>query len=509
MDLSFKQLDYDRIMPVFFLLVCFIAFWPVFPTLMYRWGTGDDSYCYLVAPVAGYVCWEMRDRFRFNDFSWSPWGLGVIVAALAGMVLGELASIDTFLFVSLWGLVAGLTVVLYGSRAWLLRFPLFVLLFIVPMPPFLERILTFNFRLLASMLSVWFLRLLGVSVYREGNLIDLGISNFEVVDACSGMRYLLPLLLMSFLIGHFLLTGWWRKCLLVSLTIPVGIVANSFRIVVAAFMWSTGRGEYAEGIYHDIEGFLLFAVSGVLILSSALLIRKLGTAREVDPPRDPGVAARKDPRLPLVLMSAACLAVLGGGLVFRELPSSAIRLERSSFASFPAQIGDWHGKRKYMDDYTAKFLGADDYLSMTFKRANDPVTIELFIPYYEYQGSMHTAHVPRTCLLGSGWAIVDTTEHSVRLKSGEMLPSRQFIARKDEHRILSAYFFLQRGRVVLNPLLNKFYTVWDAITLGRTDGALVRVEAVVPPGMDVGDTRPVLDAFIGEIWEILPHFVPN
>jgi hypothetical protein len=58
------------------------------------------------------------------------------------------------------------------------------------------------------------LRVSGVSVFQDGNIIDLGITQLQVVDACSGLRYLIPLLLLGLLVGHFFSKGLWRRVVL-------------------------------------------------------------------------------------------------------------------------------------------------------------------------------------------------------------------------------------------------------------------------------------------------------
>jgi EpsI family protein len=82
------------------------------------------------------------------------------------------------------------------------------------------------------------------------------------------------------------------------------------------------------------------------------------------------------------------------------------------------------------------------------------------------------------------------------------------LMQKGDSRILSSYFFFQRGRVIISPWWNKLYLMYDAFTKRRTDGALVRVEMTLGSGQTEEDAFPVLEGFISELWKILPKYVP-
>jgi exosortase len=100
------------------------------------------------------------------------------------------------------------------------------------------------------------LRVSGVSVFQDGNIIDLGITQLQVVDACSGLRYLIPLLLLALLVGYFFSKGLWRRVVLLFFVIPVSVLLNSFRIWITGILTVNGHGELAENLFHDFGGSL-------------------------------------------------------------------------------------------------------------------------------------------------------------------------------------------------------------------------------------------------------------
>src|SRR5690606_13515187 len=131
--------------------------------LVQQWNTGDNNYCFLIPPLVAYLCWDRRfdgqKGFRFGEFTWSAWGLLVLTAAVGLMVLGELGAVETIVYGGLWLAIVGLTGLLCGWHSWHLAFPLLVLVFMVPLPAFINRMLTFRLKMAATTLAVKIMRL--------------------------------------------------------------------------------------------------------------------------------------------------------------------------------------------------------------------------------------------------------------------------------------------------------------------------------------------------------------
>jgi EpsI family protein len=71
------------------------------------------------------------------------------------------------------------------------------------------------------------------------------------------------------------------------------------------------------------------------------------------------------------------------------------------------------------------------------------------------------------------------------------------------------YWFKQRDRNVTNEWLVKWYLFWDAMTRNRTDGALVRLTALVPPGGDMAETDRQLVQFANTVFPYLSDYIPD
>ncbi|MHA2282699.1 MAG: VPLPA-CTERM-specific exosortase XrtD [Promethearchaeota archaeon] len=484
-----------------------VSYWHALNKLLWRWSSGDNNYSYLIIPLFLYLLWDKKDQFRFHEFSWNPWGLVATILAVGLMVIGELGSVETILYTGIWAVIVGIFITFYGRRTRLLVFPLFMLLFIVPMPSFINRILTFKLKMAASTLSVGMLRTLGYSVLQEGNIIDIGITQLQVVDACSGLRYLVPMIVMTLFIGYLFIKGWWRKSVLLLLVLPLSISINALRIFITGWLMLKGYPNLAENFFHNFSGWLVFMVAGGLLVIAAFMLRKIGSPLMEKPEVDTGGRSMSY-MIPSTLTVIFCLIFLSSGWAMKKIPAARNLPQRMSFKSFPMEIGLWQGRKGYLSKEILKELWADDYVSATFYRQEYPNTIHLLIPFYEYQGTRHTAHAPQSCLLGGGWDLLKTRDHEVKMNPGNDIKIKTMHLKKGDVRLLGSYFFMMRGRVITSPWMNKFYLMWDSLTKQRTDGALVRVEMTIAPNQTIEEAYALLDEFIAMLWMEIPKYVP-
>ncbi len=497
----------NSILPVLIIILFIVSFLPVLQKLALRWNNEDNSYCYLIIPLFLYLLYDKKDLFKFGEFSWNIWGLVPVILSILLITIGELGSVETLLYTGIWGCVAGLCLILYGRRIRHLVFPLVILAFIVPLPPFINRILTFQLKLAASTISVEMLRLFGVSVLQQGNIIDLGVDQLQVVDACSGLRYLMPMILLALLIGYFFSKGWWRRTILLIIVPPLSTFVNAFRIFVTGILTAKGHKELAQSFFHDFSGWLVFMVASALLIAAAFILKKTGRVPKVKKAVDYG-GRNERLALPIFISITLCFLFIGSGWALQKLPSAKNLPDRKSLSNFPMQLGQWRGERYHLSDDIMNSLWADDYVSAKFTRQGSPNRISLFVPFYEYQGTRHTAHAPQSCMLGGGWAISNSGPRIIKMQNGHQIEIMTMIWEKGNTRLLGSYFFFQRGRVITSPWMNKFYLMWDAFMKRRTDGALVRVEMTIPTDQSEKDAYQILAKFISLIWKELPEYVP-
>lgn len=251
-------------------VLCGALLWvyaPVLEQLMAQWNRDPNySHGFFVPAFSFFVLWQQKDRLKALPLrpSWS--GLVVLAGALLVLMAGVLGA-ELFLSrSSLLLAIAGLVVLVYGWNH--LRAALFAwlfLLFMIPIPNIIFNEVTFPLQLLASRAAAWALPTLGVPVLREGNVIQLPAMALEVAEACSGIRSLMSLATLAVIYGYLLEP---RKAIRVAFalaSIPIAVLANSFRIVGTGLLVQYWDPEKAEGFFHAFSGWLIFVVSLALL----------------------------------------------------------------------------------------------------------------------------------------------------------------------------------------------------------------------------------------------------
>jgi exosortase len=153
-----------------------------------------------------------------------------------------------------------------GTRAVkILAFPLFLLVFMIPIPRIVYTQITFPLQLFASRVAEFVLDRVGIPVLREGNVLELASQKLSVVEACSGIRSLLSLSFLSLVYAYFFDRKKWMRWALLAATVPIAILANAGRVTATGIL-SEIRPELAQGFFHSLEGWLIFAVAMTLMI---------------------------------------------------------------------------------------------------------------------------------------------------------------------------------------------------------------------------------------------------
>jgi exosortase len=231
--------------------------------LVWQWANDPNySHGFFVPLFSLFVIWSEREKLRklAIEPSWS--GLVVLLCGLAILAAGILGA-ELFLSrISLLLTIAGLVVVSYGwNHLRAIFFPWVFLLFMIPIPTIVLNQITFPLQLLASKVAAVTLPLTGVPVLREGNVIQLPAMALEVAEACSGIRSLTSLATLAIIYGYLLEPRTSIRVVLALASVPIAVLANSFRIFGTGLLVQYWDPEKAEGFFHAFSGWLIFVVS--------------------------------------------------------------------------------------------------------------------------------------------------------------------------------------------------------------------------------------------------------
>jgi exosortase D (VPLPA-CTERM-specific) len=504
-------------------VVGLLSLWPFWDGLTRMWGWWVDepeySHGLLIPPVAAFLMWQQKDRLERMPFTANWWGVALVLIGGALLLVGQLGTVYTAVQYAYVITVYGLILSLLGWPAFrLIAVPLLILLFMIPLPEFVMNNLSTQLQLLSSQLGVFFMRLFGISVYLEGNVIDLGGYKLQVAEACSGMRYLFPLMTLGFLMAYFYKGAFWKRVLLFLSSIPITVLMNSIRVGTIGVMvehWGIGM---AEGFLHEFQGWMVFMVSMGLILGEIAVLNRIGresgTWRQLFgvelPAPTPSGSPIRQRHIPKSFMAASALIAVFI-VVTTVIPRPAeIIPSRASFAEFPMTLGEWRGRREALEAVFTDQLKLDDYLLADYVNdAGD--SVNLYVAYYNSQRKGEAVHSPRSCLPGGGWQMRDFGSHELQGVSigGRPLHVNRALIELGNQRELVYYWFQQRGRVIDNEFAVKWYLFWDALTQHRTDGALVRIITPFAAGAEVSGADRRLTDLTSRIVGDLARFVPN
>jgi len=448
---------------------------------------------------------------------------GVVVLVL-GLALGALGTLARIPDLSAYGMilwVGGLLLISFGwSTGKHFWHGVVHLVYMLPLPGVIYYKTTTSLQFVSSELGVWFLRLFDVPVFLDGNIIDLGVLKLHVAEACSGLRYMFPIMSFSYIFAMLYRGPVWHKLTLLLAAVPIAIVMNSVRIAVAGIIVQHYGDAWLEGFTHFFEGWVIFLICVVILFGLAWLLLRLRSDR-------PSLGAALDlettglgaqlMRLQLVRPSralvTATLICLAGVAALQALPERGTHApERERFALFPRTLGDWRqrGPRDVLSPQVEAVLGADDYHQVTLTNPEAAASVGLFMAWYADQ-SRGGVHSPEICLPGAGWEIawLERTDMTEAMGMGKPFRINRAIIQQGEARMMVYYWFQQKDRRIAWDMAAKYWLMVDGIRTGRTDGALVRLTTPIGAGETEAASEARLRDVLDAIQDPLPRFIPE
>ncbi len=250
----------------------------VVPGMVGQWSEDPNySHGFLVPLIAGYFVYQKWDSLELTPVRPNWLGLPVILCSLALLMVGIAGTEYFTMRSSMVFLLAGIVLYWFGWPVLrCLALPIGFLLFMVPLPYIVYDAMAFPLKLFITKVSVWVLKVSGVIVWREGNIIMFPQTVLEVADACSGLRSLMSLLALGVAFAFFSQTTNLKRILLVLATIPIAIITNMLRVIVTGFLAQYYGTAAAEGFFHEFAGFAVFAMAMLLLVGTGALLRKVG-----------------------------------------------------------------------------------------------------------------------------------------------------------------------------------------------------------------------------------------
>jgi exosortase A len=489
------------------LAAVFSLYGPTFASMVAVWARSETfAHAYLVAPIALWLMWRKRAELVAAAPRPAPvWLLAIALAALAWLA-GDLAGVNAVVhFAATAILVFAVPAVLGNAVAGVMLFPLAFLFFMVPVGDFLLPVLmewTADFTVAA-------LRFVGVPVYREGLQFIIPTGAWSVVEACSGVRYLIASFMVGSLFAYLNYRTARRRMLFGIVSLVVPIVANWLRAFGIVMLGHLSGNKIAVGVDHLIYGWVFF---GVVIM----LMFMIG-ARWSEAPADPAPAvaapapaAAAAPVQPARLAATVVLLVLVIGLPRWVTARAHAPMAPMAALALPELPGT--ASAEAATSYRPIFEAPAARAERSYAFGGDVVTVDL--AYYRQQGYQSKLGSSRNALVlteDSPWHVVTSGMRTVAV-DGAPTPLRAAEIRSgsgagtDHGRprvhLLQVYWVDGRLTTSANEATARAVA---AQLLGRGDDAAALTLLV--SGTEAAEARRALDAFAARHLNELTRFV--
>ena len=496
-------------------------FYDALSYMVQLWGSKEEyGHGYIIPVIALFFIWQKKDKLETIELKGSWLGLLVVLAGLFMYFAGELSSLYVVTQYAFIIVLMGAALSYMGAKGFkFVLIPMLILFFMIPLPNFLYQSLSANLQLISTQIGVAVIRLMDISVYVEGNIIDLGTYKLQVVEACSGLNYLFPLMTLAFISAYFFTGSFWKKVIIFLSSIPITILMNSFRIGAIGVTVEYWGPEMAEGFLHDFEGWAVFMSCIAILIGEMWILTNIGKNRlpladafslDFPEPSPEGakVIYRVLPKPFYLSLVVIVFSAIGSSIIPEQIETVP---DRKQYAEFPLEFDGWQGRTGYLESDILDVLKLTDYLKSDYRNTDDGSFINFYTAYYASQKKGASAHSPRSCIPGGGWKITSLQNHVISNAEIEGVPFvvNRLVIEKDETKQLVYYWFQQRGRLVTNEYMMKWWLFWDSMNQHRTDGALMRLTTVLKPGQDLTIADKRLEDFSRKIAPLIPQYVPG
>ncbi len=384
------------------------------------WSTSETyAHGYVVPLISMWLVWRSRHQWAGTTSKGSLLAVMFMLPILIAWLLGELVSVNVVVHLALIALLVLTVPAIWGwSMASHLMFPLGFLFFAAPvgdfmLPWLMER--TADFTVLA-------LRLTGIPVYREGLQFVIPSGNWSVVEACSGIRYIIASLMVGCLFAYLSYRSLRKRWLFMLVALLVPLLANWIRAYLIVMIGHLSGNELATGVDHLIYGWVFF---GIVIM--AMLYIGARWADPVEPdltvaaPSSSSSLGAAGSRALWWPAAAAILTLITPHLVLRNLQASvnpAQAVVTSVVASAP-----WQAQPQPASAWVPAFKNPSAESKQGFIGAGRH-TVDLGISYYRQQSRDRKLVSSSNALVGSKddhWALVQSGSHGVDLSGQRLL----------------------------------------------------------------------------------------
>jgi exosortase A len=423
---------------------------------------------FIIAPISLWLIWEKRSVLK--SLVPHPEYRALLLLAGGGFLwlIGYLADalvIQQLALVSL--IIFGIWTLLGNQVTWFLAFPLAFLFFAVPMgedlvPTLME---------ITATATVYLIKLSGIPVFREGLFFSLPSGDWSVVEACSGVRYLIASITLGTLYAYMSYTSLFKRAMFILACAIVPIIANSLRAYIIVMLGHLSEMKIATGVDHLIYGWLFFGLVMFILFAIGAIWRDTFQVPKQKAGETGSSARVNKGRLmssfSMVLLGAAIWPILAFAMDNRQDITSADPL------ALPARLGVWESVPASSTMWLPQFNGASQVVHSQYRNGQE--RIQVSIGHYAQRKRGSELINSQNLLLGKDekkWRITDTNKLTVRIK-GEPLQIDQYIVKGGEGTFQVLTWYRIGDAYTASRYKGKLLEAFYRLTFGRQDSARV------------------------------------
>jgi exosortase A len=445
----------------------------------------------VILPISAFLIWQMRSSWIGIPPRSSLVGLMLLVLSVMAWRVADVVAVQVVGHFAVVAMLITAIWTVYGTRVVrLLHFPLLYAFFAVPFGGFLIPSLmdwTASF-------TVFALQLTGIPVLRDGNFFSLPSGNFQVIEVCSGVRYLIVTLVLGLLFAHEFFESQKKRMIFVLVAAVMVIIANGLRAYFVVLLAHYSEMEYGGGHEHIYMGYAIFLVTIFFVfwLGKRYEDKVRPEEHESCLAREANQSWREVISWKLAILFIVSFTVLASARFLPEtqvLPSAAVRLP----PQLPKAVGDWAGPSSLELSYRPAFIGESSYLAGHYEKGAH--VVELHVVFYnEQQQGAELVGYKNKLIDSNVWRTTQLSSQSAKSSSAAAgLSTNKLALTNGRQAIRLWYWYEVGGRSALTAGKVKVLQAWNALT-GKAGGDAVVIMAT--PVVDLLDNESTLQEFI-------------
>jgi len=487
-----KPLPYHLAALSIVLMIGSIVYFDTFRSMVETWLRSDTFlHGFIILPISVYLVWQKWPYLKTIPLRPTLLGAWLLLGISTAWFFADVLGIQVVKHFAATAIIpAAVLTVMGGSFARAIAFPLGYLIFAVPfgefwVPELME--ITADF-------AIGLLQITGIPALRDGLFLSIPVGDFEVAEACSGIRYVLASLALGTLYAYLYYHKIYKRLIFIGFALVLPIIANGIRAygIIAIAYYSDMK--HAVGVDHLIYGWIFF---GVVI---GLMFLVGNRYRDDDPPDHESVsvdvrdAGPTQPSSKLVFaLLAAAVATMIGPLASQSLASKYS--QESAFSNgLPNAVAGWQGTVLSDSDWAPSFIGATQELLVRYLGSEVRVDVAL-IRYAGQRQGRELASESNSIFGGHGWDRRNTRTLNIDLGDGKSVQLLETLAVR--HGLVRRfwYWYDVDGNSVISNLDIKLTEARSLIT-----GRLAISSVIIISAVDDTSERDTLLTFLKDAY---------